>query len=130
MHARITAHKGILVVELVQNQAPEAGATGVRSNVDKLRNLGTIVHDTRRYLGVSEEALALLKVVKRGLDRIGDFAWFRSDDGVDHFAWLGGPKRLVDPKEVATARSYEILGHQVIPNEVPAGARAAIEANF
>jgi hypothetical protein len=126
MQARITAHKGILVVELVQNQA----ADGVRSNLDKLRNLGTIIHDTRRYLGVSEEALALLKVVKRGLDRIGDFSWFRSDDGMDHFAWLGGPKRLVDPKEVATARSYEILAHQRIPNEVPAGARAAIEANF
>jgi hypothetical protein len=127
MHAHITAHKGILVVELVQNQAMEGRA---RSNLDKLRSLGTIVHDTRQYLGVSAEALALLKVVKRGLDRIGDFAWFRSDDGVDHFAWLGGPKRLVDPREVATARSYEILAHQVIPNEVPGGARAAIEANF
>ncbi|CAG2150516.1 hypothetical protein LMG31506_04210 [Cupriavidus yeoncheonensis] len=127
MHARITAHKGILVVELVQNQVTEDGG---RSGLDKLRNLGTIVHDTRRYLGVSDEALGLLKIVKRGLDRIGDFAWFRSDDGMDHFAWLGGPKRLVDPKEVATARSYEILAHQVIPNEVPEGARAAIEANF
>jgi hypothetical protein len=127
MHARITAHKGILVVELVQNQVTEDGG---RSSADKLHNLGTIVHDTRRYLGVSNEALALLKVVKRGLDRIGDFAWFRSDDGMDHFAWLGGPKRLVDPKEVATARTYEILAHQVIPNEVPEGAKAAIEANF
>ncbi len=127
MHARITAHKGILVVELVRNQVT---ADAGRSSLDKLRNLGTIVHDTRRYLGVSDEALALLKVVKRGLDRIGDFAWFRSDDGMDHFAWLGGPKRLVDPKEVATARSYEILAHQVIPNDVPEGARAAIEANF
>ena len=127
MHARITAHKGILVVELVHNQVTEDGG---RSSPDKLRNLGTIVHDTRRYLGVSNEALALLKVVKRGLDRIGDFAWFRSDDGMDHFAWLGGPKRLVDPKEVATARTYEILAHRVIPNEVPEGAKAAIEANF
>lgn len=127
MHARITAHKGILVVELVQNQVT---ADGGRSSPDKLRNLGTIVHDTRRYLGVSNEALALLKVVKRGLDRIGDFAWFRSDDGMDHFAWLGGPKRLVDPRGVATARTYEILAHQVIPNEVPEGAKAAIEANF
>ncbi|CAG2160173.1 hypothetical protein [Cupriavidus numazuensis] len=127
MHARITAHRGILVVELVQNRATEEGT---RSNLDKLRSLGTIIHDTRRHLGVSEEALSLLRVVKRGLERIGDFAWFRSDDGTDHFAWLGGPKRLVNPSEVATARTYEILAHQVIPNEVPEGARAAIEANF
>jgi len=126
MHARLTAYRGILVVEMVPDQFIDGDAT---ANA-RLRSLGTIIHDTGRHLGVSEEALALLKMVKRGLDRIGDLAWFRSDDGKDHFAWLGGPKRLVNPKDAEAARGYEILSHQVIPNEVPEGARTAIEANF
>lgn len=126
MHqARITAHKGILVVELVPDPA-----NGDGTSTDKLRNLATVIHDTGRHLGVSKEALALLKMVKRGLDRIGDFAWFSSDDGKDHFAWLGGPKRLVNPTSVAAARDYAILAHRVIPNQVPDGARMAIETNF
>ncbi|MFJ4289526.1 hypothetical protein ACIP1U_06990 [Cupriavidus sp. NPDC089707] len=126
MHqARITAHKGILVVELVPDQA-----NGDGTSPSKLRNLATVIHDTGRHLGVSEEALALLKLVKRGLDRIGDFAWFSSDDGKDHFAWLGGPKRLVNPASVAAARDYAILAHRVIPNHVPDGAKVAIETNF
>ena len=124
-HARITAHRGILVVELLPDQE-----NGEATSANKLRNLATVIHDTGRHLGVSEEALALLKMVKRGLDAIGDFAWFSSDDGRDHFAWLGGPKRLVNPAAVAAARSYAILAHRVIPNEVPEGARKAIEANF
>jgi len=127
MHARVTAHRGILVVELVPKRSIEGE---VSSNVDSPRNLGTIIHDTGRHLGVSAEALALLKIIKRGLDRIGDFAWFRSDDGKDHFAWLGGPKRIVNIQEAATARGYAILAHQVIPNDVPEGARLAIDASF
>lgn len=124
-HARITAHRGILVVELLPDQS-----NGEAASTNKLRNLGTVIHDTGRHLGVSAEALALLTMVKRGLDRIGDFAWFSSDDGKDHFAWLGGPKRLVNPTAVEAARGYAILAHRVIPNEVPDGARMAIEANF
>lgn len=124
-HARITAHKGILVVELVPDRA-----NGEGTSTHKLRNLATVIHDTGRHLGVSEEALSLLKLVQRGLDRLGEFAWFSSDDGKDHFAWMGGPKRLVNPTSVAAARDYAILAHQVIPNHVPDGARMAIEANF
>lgn len=131
MQARVTAHRGILVVELVHDPVRERAEQGQGpSNMDRLRDLCTVIRDTGKYLGVSAEALMLLRKVKRGIGRIGDFAWYRNDDGKDSFAWMGGPKRLINPEEAETAREYAILAHRIIANEVPEGARKAIDANF
>lgn len=124
VQARVTAHRGILVVELLAKKSIKGVVT---SNIDTPNNLGTVIHNTGTNLGVSAEALALLKTIRKGHDAIGDVDWFRSNDGHDNFAWLGGPKRLMDPATAQAARGYAMLGHKVIPNTASVQAKAAVD---
>jgi len=59
---------------------PTGGRTG--------DNLGCVLCDSKKTLGISQEALDLMHRVKRNHDDIGDLGWWRCDDGNSHF--LGG----------------------------------------
>jgi hypothetical protein len=125
MHAHITAYKGKLVLELrVTKSIPNEVVT----NLDKPGNLGQVIMDTARNLGVSAEALELLKKVRRGHDDLGDIDWFRAGDSAA-FGWLGGIYRIADPEQVEGSSSYGTFAHVVIPNDVPEGARQAIDSS-
>lgn len=126
MHAHITAYKGLLVLELrVDKSIPNE--VKVVMNQDKPGNLGQVIMDTTRNLGVSADALELLKKVRRGHYDIGDIDWFRAGDSAA-FGWLGSPYRIVDPDAVEGSRTYGIFGHVTIPNDVPEGARQFIDS--
>jgi hypothetical protein len=84
--------------------------------------------NTKETLGVSEEALVLLKTIKRGRDSIGDVDWWAVDDGSSAFGWFGPMCRLIEPAEAETSRQFKIGEYVSIPNDVPEGARAAIDA--
>lgn len=120
--ARVTAYKNIIVIEGVgldfvhEKWVPAGGG-----------KIGCVVGDTKNLLGVSKEAARLLKSVRRGQDAIGDVMWFKANDGLDYFGWLGSNLRLVDPDDAEADRDFQILEYVTIPNRVPAGARAAID---
>jgi len=84
--------------------------------------------DTKARLGVSDEAMALLKTIKRGRDSIGDVDWWACDDKSFAFGWLGPHLRLVDPKQSQTSRQYKVGPYVTIPNEVRPDAIEAIDA--
>lgn len=125
MHAHITAYKGIIVCELLATASIKGEVT---TSLDNSGVFGQVIHDTAKNLGVSAEALALLKSLPRGRDSLGDIDWFRTNDGRASFGWIGGPYAIKDPKQCEGSRQYEVLAHVVIPNDVPEGAKEAIDA--
>jgi hypothetical protein len=92
---------------------------------------GCVVTDTAKHLGVSPEALELLKTVKPSHDAIGDVDWWKCGDGTYAFGWLGGHLHLVDPAKGSGSRDYVIGDHVVIENNIPdEGAMKAIDAHL
>ena len=127
LHAKVTAHKGILVLELLAEKSIE---NEVVTTLDTPSTIGQVIMDTGAHLGVSAEALELLKGIKRGHDDLGDVDWFSASDGEAVFGWLGGPKRLCNPTKIEGSSSYSAsLPHVLIPNDVPEGARECIDNN-
>ncbi len=122
MHARVTAYRGKLVLELLAKASSEDVAT----SLDRPGNIGQVIMHTDRNLGVSEEAIALMKKVRSGRDSIGDIDWFKSNQG-DVFGWIGGPCALVDAATCEAARGFAVRSYVSIANDVPEGARAAID---
>lgn len=88
--------------------------------------IGCVVGDTAQFLGVSEEAIHLLESIKRNHDAIGDVTWWRANDGLDYFAWVGGKTRLVDPDDAEAARDFRIRDYNLIPNDTPEEAKRVI----
>ena len=124
MHAKITAYKGMLVCELVADKSID---DEVVTTLDNPSTFGQVIMNTEKNLGVSKEALELMKTVKIGHDDLGDIDWFSSVKG-DTFGWIGGPYNIVNPANAETARGFKILAHILIENEVPEGAMKAIDA--
>ena len=122
MKVRITAYKGILCIEA---QEPFVKDEGFLPNNDG--RVGCLVMGTKEHLGVSQEALDLLKTIPRSLDDIGDVMWW-GDKGKFYFGWLGSPRTLVDPKRCEGDRRYAVPNGEyiLIPNEVPEGAMEAL----
>lgn len=84
-------------------------------------NLGVTLLDTAKFLGISKEAYKLLIKIPKGRDAIGEISMFMANDGRGCLGWLGGFKKLIDPKhpDVERARDdTDDLPHIVIPNEL------------
>lgn len=99
--------------------------------------IGSVLIDTQKHLGVSEEALELMKKLHNCNDDVGDLdSWELISDeasgskptGVYCFAWLGlinGAKGL--DSETSRTFNADTLPHQRIPNDVPKWAKDAYE---
>lgn len=124
MHAHVTAYKNLLVIELL---ATASIPNEVTTSLDNPSCIGQVIHDTAKNLGVSAEALELLKQVKRSNDDMGDVDWFSTSDGKASFGWLGGRYAIKSPTEIDGSSSYGIFDFVTIPNDVPAGAINAID---
>ena len=124
LNARITAYLGVLVCETLATASNKDCAL----SIDNPGRIGQVFMNTKETLGVSEEAIELLKKIKIGRDSIGDVDWFESVQG-DVFGWLGGPKTIKDTAdELETARGFRIRSYVSVPNDVPADAKAAIDS--
>lgn len=120
--ATVTEYKGILVLELKAT----ASSAEVATSLDRPGNIGQVIMNTRKNLGVSAEAIDLLKTVRVGHDSIGDVDWFQSSAD-DTFGWLGGPFSIKNPANCEAARNFKVLSHVVIANEPAQGAMEAID---
>lgn len=126
VHANVTAYKGRLVMELLAKISIEGA---VATSLDTPGNMGQVIMNTKEHLGVSKEALELLKTVKPGRDSMGDIDWFATSDGNHAFSWLGGPYNIAKPSDIEGSRSYVVPDHFVeIENNVPQGAQDYIDA--
>jgi hypothetical protein len=123
MHARVTAYRGHLVIELL---AECSIPNEVVTLLDTPGNLGTVICDTARNLGISAEALSLLRTLRPGSDGLGEIDWFASGD-THTFGWMGSVKSIMDPAKVAPSRDWKIGPHLVVMNDVPQGAKDHID---
>ncbi len=83
-------------------------------------NIGSVISNTPKNLGISEEALELMQKVKRGSDGIGDIDWFKTNKHEYVFSWIGGLYRILDPSDSVTARGFSIYRNecQIIENSL------------
>jgi hypothetical protein len=124
MHAEITAYKGRIVIELkVKKSIPGE----VLTSQDTPRVAGQVVSDTARHLGVSAEALCLLKAVRRNSADAGELDWSKTPEGKAVFGWKGGRCAIFNPEACAGSRKFKVYGYLTIPNNVPDGARKQLD---
>lgn len=80
-------------------------------------NIGSVIVDTVNNLGVSLEALKLMKKIKVGSDGIGDIDWYKNSKGFYIFSWLCALYRVMDVSECVSARGFRVYSdHCVIVN--------------
>jgi len=121
LKAKITAYKNYLLIE----------ATGDRQDAHFIpanhARVGCIVIGTKDHLGVSKEAMALLKKVPKSIDDVGDVMVWKSGDNIC-FGWLGGLKSIKNATKIESDR-YGITDFDFveIPNEAPTEAVEAIK---
>ncbi|AXQ70017.1 hypothetical protein HOU03_gp251 [Caulobacter phage CcrSC] len=127
MHAKITAYKGLLVIEMT---TLESIVGEVTCSLDTPGTFGQVINDTAKHLGISEEGIALMKAFKTNRSSLGDIDWFATGEGKHAFGWIGGPFALKDPTTDEGSRDYRVFdgAYVSIPNDVPQGAREAIDA--
>lgn len=121
---KITAYKDRLIIEAIDPENPHD-----RWTPNGPGKIGSVIGDTKTNLGISNQAYALLKRIRRSRDDIGDIDWFACDDGTYAFAWLGSFKKIVDPKEAEGSRTYVAPEGQYvkIKNIVPKEAKKVID---
>jgi hypothetical protein len=130
MKVQVVAYKGSIVF-VPSNPTEGIGKTeGWYPTGDG--RLGCVVTDTKKQLGVSEEAFALMKDIKRNHDAVGDISWWECDDGTYAFAWWGSIHRVLNPDSAEGDRDFRVTPSlrsacTIIPNEVPEAAKAAID---
>jgi len=114
MHAVITAYRQHLVIQLLA----ESSIPGqVKTSLDNPGCLGQTVLDSGTNLGVSLEALELLKKVKRGKDPVGDLYWKAKETGRCIFAWRGEPVVAISPDTCKASDFFVIRAYTVVPND-------------
>jgi len=121
MKVKVTEHKGVVVIETLD---PKQDADFMPAGGSKI---GCHLANTGKNLGISKEALAVMKGYMISMDDLGEVHAFISDDGVHRFSWLGGTKRLVGPKAELSAKGFTDISHIEIPNEPPQEAITVIE---
>jgi len=70
--------------------------------------LGSVLAYSNLNLGVSREALELMRKIKRGRDGVGDIDWFKMNDGSCSFSWWGWLYRVMTPTDSVSARGFTI----------------------
>lgn len=125
MHAEITAYRGRLIITLLANRSIPGE---VLSSQDNPRFPGQLICDTARHLGVSKEALRLLRRLPACDKEAADLNWFELEEGTPTFFWRGGRYAVLSPEYCCVAKEFDIREHVSIPNRVPAGARAQLDA--
>ena len=125
LKVKATEYKGILVFETLR---PEEGQTEDFVPAGDGR-IGCVLVDSTK-LGVSPEAMELLKQVRRSGDDLGDPDVFKSGNKVV-FGWLGGVFAIKHPDHCEGSSTYDanLLERvcQTIENEPPQGAKEAID---
>lgn len=114
---RVLAHDGNIVI------VPEAAEEGIMDRWWPTggNRMGCVVEDSRRRVGISKEAIDLMRGIKTGRDSIGDIDWHWCVDGTYAFGWWGAIYRIIRPHEDIGARDFKVHpGEYVeVPNDVP-----------
>lgn len=128
MKVMITAYKEHLVFTTTDEKCDDFLPAGEG-------RIGCLLHNpTERLLGISSEAMELLGRIPKSNDDIGDVDCFMSGEEWN-FGWLGGElttKPVGEGHQLSGSKTWDIemvkrMPHAEIPNDVPEGAREAID---
>ena len=122
LKVKVTAYKQNLIIETIDEKEDEnffpVGGT----------RIGCTLIETDNLLGMSDEAVELLKTLKKSHDDIGDICAWKTDDNKNCFGWIGGFKKIVNI-ETAEGDNSGIadIKHVTIENDVPQEAQDVID---
>lgn len=122
LKVKVTAYKQNLIIETIdekedKNFVPVGGT-----------RFGCVLIETKKYLGMSKEAVTLLKTIKKSHDAIGDVTTWKTHDNKDCFGWIGGLKKIVNMEKAEGDREGIIdIKHVTIENDVPSEAQDVID---
>lgn len=129
LKVKVTAYKGCLAIETL----PPFDKTDTFIPAGQ-GNFGCVLMGTTSRLGVSKEALALLKTVKKSRDSLGDVMWWKLAPPSEGycFGWIGGVLAIQDPTQIEGDRDFAVHAGQyvTIPNDTVQGAKDAIDAGI
>lgn len=129
---RVVAYKGCLVIvpkdpeKDITNKGPRLWwpTGGTQRNI-----LGCVIGNSKEMLGVSAEAIEVMRKIQCGHDAIGDIDWWKCTDGTYAFSWWGSIHRIIKPPAMAV-RGFRVQEGQYnkIVNQVPTAAKKVIDA--
>lgn len=123
LKVKVTAYKDNLIIQTVDKTADK---NFVPVGPGKL---GSVLMDTKKFLGMSKEAVELSKTMPRGTDAIGDMSTWMATDGRACFSWFGPLYRVLDVKDCVSDRDGIIdIPHVTIENDVPEEAKTLIDS--
>lgn len=127
MKVRVVAYKDKIIM------VPDRPREGVGDEWWPTGNTrgGCVLGNTKANLGVSREALDLMRQVQRNHDAIGDLGWWWCTDDTYAFSWWGPHYRIVDVYDSEADRNFQVYPHEcaIIPNDVPEKAHLVIDAD-
>jgi hypothetical protein len=122
LKVKVTAYKQNIIIETLdekkdKNFIPVGGT-----------RIGSVLIETNEFLGMSKEAVTLLKTLKKSHDDIGDISTWKTNDNKDCFAWIGNFKKIVNINKAEGDRDGIIdIKHITIENDVPKEAMNVID---
>ena len=122
MKVKVTEYKNILIIETLK---PEKDKNFMP--VTELGKVGSVLMDTEKHLGISEEALAFMRKLQVSGDDIGEVDAWQTTDGRGCFGWLGSLNRFVSPDATLSNSGFGNIKFITIPNESNKQAIEAIE---
>ena len=123
LRIKLVTYKNMLVIEIV---GPEDITPDWIERESGWSGYG--LRDTKRYLGVSAEALEWLQKVPQMEGGGGEIDWFAEEDGTKTFRWIGGLYAVLNRDAMGTKRDRVFAEDCVtISNEVPFEAKHAID---
>jgi hypothetical protein len=112
---KVTTYENYLIIEsdpetMNEDWVPYGGS-----------KFGCVIVNTNEHLGISSDALEILKKVKRSSDAIGDVDAWKTSDGIDCFSWIGPCKHIIPIDSLEGSRDYDIstISYIDIPNDPP-----------
>lgn len=123
LKVEVTEYKGQLCIRTIN---PNEKDPNFIPNGDG--RIGCVLADTEHRLGISEEALEILRKIPKSPDAIGDVDAFRSARR-PVFSWLGNIYQIVHPKGASGSRDYNIdsIPFTIIENDSDLRAMEVID---
>ena len=123
MKVKVTEYKNVLIIETLE---PEKDKDFIP--VTEPGHIGNVLKNTKKHLGISEEALKFIKGLKSSGDDIGEIDLWKTENGKSCFGWMGPLSRLVGPEAKLSNTGFQDIDFIESPNKPPTGAKKAINA--
>ena len=91
-------------------------------------HVGSVLTNTGRFLGMSKEAWALIKSLKKSHDDLGEVTAWKAGDK-DCFGWLGPIGRRVGPEATVDRGGIQDIDFVTIPNILNPEIKDIIDCN-